>query len=80
MAHVSCPACGDAWHMDLDESGMPYTCYACCNGSIAWDEESVRAYLAEYSGDEREAGFVGPLIPAPAPAPAASYDFDDIPF
>jgi hypothetical protein len=30
---IDCPRCGGAWYADLDESGTPYTCYHCCNGT-----------------------------------------------
>ena len=30
---IDCPRCGGAWYTDLDESGTPYTCYHCCNGT-----------------------------------------------
>ena len=30
----NCNVCGDRWYEDLDEEGRPYTCFACCNGTI----------------------------------------------
>ena len=36
---VPCPRCWGQWFMDLDESGVPYTCYHCCNGTETCDEE-----------------------------------------
>ena len=31
---IDCPSCGGNWYTDLDESGTPYTCFHCCNGSL----------------------------------------------
>jgi hypothetical protein len=35
---VDCPSCGG--YPDTDESGLPYTCFACCNTGYVWIEES----------------------------------------
>ena len=31
---IDCPRCGGNWFNDLDESGVPYTCFYCCNGTL----------------------------------------------
>jgi len=31
---IDCPRCGGYWYNDLDESGVPYTCFHCCNGTV----------------------------------------------
>ena len=36
---IDCPRCGGGWYMDLDESGRPYTCYHCCNGTVKCYED-----------------------------------------
>ena len=36
---IDCPSCGGYWFNDLDESGIPYTCYHCCNGTLPCYEE-----------------------------------------
>jgi hypothetical protein len=36
---IDCPRCGGYWYEDLDESGTPYTCYHCCNGTQKVYEE-----------------------------------------
>ena len=36
-----CPRCGDDWYNNLDESGTPYTCYFCCNGTLTITQEMV---------------------------------------
>jgi hypothetical protein len=30
---IDCPSCGGYWYEDLDETGTPYTCFLCCNGT-----------------------------------------------
>lgn len=42
LKEVDCPRCGGGWYMDLDESGTPYTCYHCCNGTLkCYDDDLV---------------------------------------
>jgi hypothetical protein len=36
---VDCPRCGGHWYNDLDETGTPYTCYHCCNGTLKCYED-----------------------------------------
>jgi hypothetical protein len=31
---IDCPRCGGYWYNDLDESGVAYTCFHCCNGTV----------------------------------------------
>ena len=31
---IDCPSCAGNWFTDLDESGIPYTCFHCCNGTL----------------------------------------------
>jgi hypothetical protein len=38
---IDCPRCGGGWYMDLDESGRPYTCYHCCNGTLKCYEDEI---------------------------------------
>lgn len=39
---IDCPSCGGYWYNDLDEEGRPYTCYACCNGTLKCYEEEEK--------------------------------------
>jgi len=43
---IDCPACCSVWYSDLDESGVPYSCYVCCNGTRRITAEDVAAYNA----------------------------------
>ena len=36
---IDCPSCGGNWYTDLDESGVPYTCFHCCNGTLKCYED-----------------------------------------
>ena len=37
---IDCFSCGGSWYTDLDESGVPYTCFHCCNGLLkCYDDE-----------------------------------------
>jgi hypothetical protein len=49
-AFVDCPACGGAWHLDVDEQGLPYTCFVCCNTG------TVTATVAASYADEEARG------------------------
>ena len=46
---VDCPRCGGHWYDDLDESGTPYTCYHCCNGTLKSYEPDVNENLRNRS-------------------------------
>lgn len=37
---IDCPSCGGYWYMDLDEQGLPYTCFHCCNTGYITIEET----------------------------------------
>ncbi len=42
---VDCPSCGGDWYMDIEpDTGVPYTCFACCNGSLVWRKHQAEAY------------------------------------
>lgn len=40
MKEIDCPSCGGYWFSDTDETGTPYTCYKCCNGTQPCFEET----------------------------------------
>jgi hypothetical protein len=42
MKEIDCPSCGGYWFNDLDETGVPYTCYYCCNGTLKCYEEEEK--------------------------------------
>jgi endogenous inhibitor of DNA gyrase (YacG/DUF329 family) len=43
---VDCPRCGGAWYMDLDEQGLPYTCFHCCNGTLkCYADEEENSFI-----------------------------------
>ena len=42
---IDCPRCGGAWYNDLDETGTPYTCYHCCNGTLKCYEDECGVEL-----------------------------------
>lgn len=33
---ADCPSCGGYWFQDLDECGVPFTCFRCGNDSIRY--------------------------------------------
>lgn len=41
---MDCPRCGGLWYEDLDESGNPYTCFFCCNGTREIKQEDINEY------------------------------------
>jgi len=38
---IDCPRCGGDWYNDLDETGTPYTCFHCCNGTLKFYEDEL---------------------------------------
>lgn len=34
LVRVPCPRCDGYWFQDVDEQGLPYTCFYCGNDSI----------------------------------------------
>jgi len=51
MSSKDCPSCGGYWYNDLDETGRPYTCYRCCNGSITEFPEEDEGLLPQTDSD-----------------------------
>lgn len=52
MATNICPSCHGFWYEDIEEeTGRPYTCYTCCNGTIKnfEDENDHKKRLAKKS-------------------------------
>ena len=43
---VDCPSCGGGWYMDIEpDTGCPYTCFYCGNGSIILRKYEVQDSL-----------------------------------
>ena len=44
MKMCDCPKCDGNWYMDVDEQGLPYTCFVCGNSGLV-TQLKYNAYL-----------------------------------
>lgn len=72
LQQVECPACGDAWYLDLEpDTGRPYTCFCCGNGTHKWRAYQVEEYYLQREADERTDNALNLIEQEPYEDPAA---------